>query len=94
MEIRRGDFVLVRTGMMERCLAEGDWGSYAGGDAAGMRFETAVWVFKKSIELNPKFIHAYTALGASYIKQGESEEAIEVLNRAEKVCPKDSNVYF
>ena len=49
VEIRRGDFVLVRTGMMERCLAEGNWGSYAGGDAAGMRFETAEWVFKKEI---------------------------------------------
>ena len=54
----------------------------------------AVWVFKKSIDLNPEFIHAYTALGASYIKQGETEEAIKVLNRAEKVCPEDSNVYF
>lgn len=54
----------------------------------------AVWVFKKSIDLNPEFIHAYTALGASYIKQGDTKEAIEVLNRAEKVCPKDSNVYF
>ena len=54
----------------------------------------AVWVFKKSIDLNPQFIHAYTALGASYIKQGETEEAIAVLNRAEEVCPRDSNVYF
>ena len=54
----------------------------------------AVWVFKKSIDLNPQFIHAYTALGASYIKQGETEEAIAVLNRAEEVSPKDSNVYF
>ena len=54
----------------------------------------AVWVFKKSIDLNPQFIHAYTALGASYIKQNEIEEAITVLNRAEEVCPKDSNVYF
>jgi len=54
----------------------------------------AVWVFKKSIDLNPQFIHAYTALGASYIKQGETEEAIAILNRAEEVSPKDSNVYF
>lgn len=54
----------------------------------------AIWVFKKSIDLNPEFIHAYTALGASYIKQGETDEAIKVLNRAEQVCPKDSNVYF
>ena len=56
--------------------------------------QKAVWVFKKSIDLNPEFIHAYTALGASYIKQGQTEEAMEVLMRAEKVCPKDSNIYF
>ena len=43
-EIRRGDFVIVRTGQMERCLAEGVWGGYAGGDAPGLRFETADWI--------------------------------------------------
>lgn len=37
-----GDFVLVRTGQMERCFAEG-WGSFAGGDAPGMKLETADW---------------------------------------------------
>ena len=26
VEIRRGDFVIYRTGHMERCLAAGDWG--------------------------------------------------------------------
>src|ERR671910_1043009 len=30
--IRRGDFVIVRTGQMERCLKAGQWGGYAGGD--------------------------------------------------------------
>ncbi|MBT5868983.1 MAG: tetratricopeptide repeat protein [Nitrospinaceae bacterium] len=54
----------------------------------------AVWVFKKSIDINPQFIHSYTALGASYIKQGELELAIEVLNRAVIVDPKDSNVFY
>lgn len=54
----------------------------------------AVWVFKKSIDLNPEFIHAYTALGASYIKQEETDAAIAILNRAKEVCPKDSDVYF
>ena len=34
----------------------------------------AVWVFKKSIDLNPEFVHEYTALGAAYIKQGETKE--------------------
>ena len=54
----------------------------------------AVWVFKKSIDINPEFIHSYTALGASYIKQGELELAIQVLTRAVGVAPDDSNVYY
>ena len=54
----------------------------------------AVWVFKKSIDINPDFIHAYTALGASYIKQHELELAIQVLTRALGVDPDDSNVYY
>ncbi len=54
----------------------------------------AVWVFKKSIDINPKFIHSYTALGASYIKQGELDSAVEVLRRATRVEPQDSNAYY
>ena len=54
----------------------------------------AVWVFKKSIDISPEFIHSYTALGASYIKQGELELANEVLNRAIHVESQDSNVYY
>lgn len=49
VEIRRGDFVVVRTGHMERCLDRGDWGGYAGGDAPGLRFETAEWIHRKEI---------------------------------------------
>lgn len=47
--VRRGDFVIVRTGHMERCLHEGDWGGYAGGSAPGLAFETANWVHDKQI---------------------------------------------
>jgi len=54
----------------------------------------AVWVFKKSIDINAEFIHSYTALGASYIKQGELKLAIQVLTRALGVDPEDSNVYY
>jgi kynurenine formamidase len=46
VEIRKGDFVIVRTGHMERCLKAGKWGGYAGGDAPGLRFETAEWIRK------------------------------------------------
>jgi len=44
VEVRSGDFVIVRTGQMERCLKLGKWGGYAGGNAPGLRFETADWI--------------------------------------------------
>ena len=49
VEIRRGDFVICRTGQMEQRLAAKDWGGYAGGDAPGLAFETAEWIFEKEI---------------------------------------------
>jgi kynurenine formamidase len=49
VEIRRGDFVILRTGQMERCLAEKKWGGYAGGDAPGVRFENCYWCQEKQI---------------------------------------------
>ena len=49
VEIRKGDFVIVRTGHQERCLAAGDWDGYAGGDAPGLAFETSYWIRKHDI---------------------------------------------
>ena len=49
VEIRKGDFVIFRTGHMERCLKAGEWGGYAGGDAPGLRFETADWIRRTDI---------------------------------------------
>ena len=49
VEVRKGDFVIVRTGQMERCLKSGQWGGYAGGDSPGLRFETADWIRRKDI---------------------------------------------
>jgi len=49
VEIRRGDFVIVRTGQQERCLQQGEWGTYAGGDAPGLKFETAYWIHGQEI---------------------------------------------
>ena len=49
VQIRRGDFVILRTGHMERCQAKGDWGTYAGGDAPGVRFENCYWCHEKEI---------------------------------------------
>ena len=49
IEIRRGDFVMVRPGQMERCLAESKWGGFAGGDAPGVKFENCYWCQDKEI---------------------------------------------
>ena len=49
VEVRKGDFVIFRTGHMERCLASGEWGGYAGGNAPGLRFETADWIRRTDI---------------------------------------------
>ncbi len=47
--VGRADFVIVRTGQQERCLAAKDWSGYAGGDAPGLAFETCYWIHEKSL---------------------------------------------
>ena len=49
VEVRKGDFVIVRTGQQERCLARKDWSGYAGGDAPGFAFETCYWLRQKDV---------------------------------------------
>lgn len=49
VEIGKGDFVIIRTGQMERCMSEGEWGGYAGGDAPGVAFENCYWCQEKEI---------------------------------------------
>ncbi len=49
VEIRKGDFVIFRTGQQEKCLKSGDWAGYAGGDAPGVKFENCYWLKDKDI---------------------------------------------
>jgi len=49
VEVRRADFVIVRTGQMEDRLRKGEWGSYAGGPAPGLAFETLDWIHGRQI---------------------------------------------
>ena len=44
VEVRKGDFVVVRTGQMEAKLAAGNWDGYPGGDAPGFSFHTLEWI--------------------------------------------------
>jgi kynurenine formamidase len=49
VEVRTGDFLLVRTGQLGKCLRTGSWGNYAGGDAPGLAFETLRWLYDHEI---------------------------------------------
>ncbi len=47
--IESGDIVLVRTGMMTRCLAEGSWEGYCGGPTPGLSVHCAGWLHDREI---------------------------------------------
>ena len=49
IEVKRGDFVIVRTGQMEACQKVGSWDGYPGGDAPGFAFETLEWIQQNEI---------------------------------------------
>ncbi len=47
--IESGDIVLVRTGMMTRCLEEKSWKGYCGGPAPGLSIHCARWLFEREV---------------------------------------------
>src|SRR5439155_1271051 len=47
--VEPGDIVLVRTGDVGRRLRERSWGTFSAGDAPGLSFLTAPWLYDKSI---------------------------------------------
>jgi kynurenine formamidase len=49
VDVRRGDYLLVRTGHIEAKLALGSWDGFAGGDAPGLAFETLDWLHKRQV---------------------------------------------
>jgi kynurenine formamidase len=44
VELKKGDFIIVRTGQMEECFRRKSWDGYPGGDAPGLAFETVEWI--------------------------------------------------
>jgi kynurenine formamidase len=47
--IEPGDIVLVRTGMMTRCLQEKSWTGYCGGAAPGLSIHCARWLYEREV---------------------------------------------
>ena len=47
--IESGDILLVRTGMMKRCLEQKSWRGYCGGPAPGLSVHCARWLYEREI---------------------------------------------
>ncbi len=47
--VESGDIVLIRTGDVGRRVREKSWGTFSAGDAPGLSFHTAPWLYGKSI---------------------------------------------
>jgi len=47
--IESGDIVIVRTGMMTRCLEEKSWDGFCGGPAPGLSVHCARWIYEREI---------------------------------------------
>ena len=47
--IESGDILLVRTGMMTRCLEQKSWKGYCGGPAPGLSLYCARWLYEREI---------------------------------------------
>ena len=63
-------------------------------DAGLNKINSAIGAFKEAIQINDKFYHAHIALGASYIKQNEFREAMEVLIQALDIQPENPQVHY
>ncbi len=49
VSVEVGDVVLVRTGMMTRCLEQKSWQGYCGGPAPGLSVTCARWIYEREI---------------------------------------------
>jgi kynurenine formamidase len=71
VDLRCGDFLLVRTGQMEAKLQAGNWDGYSGGDAPGLGFETLDWLHAKQVAA------IATDTWGVEVRPNESEEATQ-----------------
>jgi kynurenine formamidase len=49
ISVETGDFVLVRTGHLEKCRSEGSWEDYLGGRVPGLSLETLSWLYESRV---------------------------------------------
>ncbi len=49
VEVKDGDFLLVRTGNIAMVRERGEWGDYSGGHRPGLGFSTIEWLYDKRV---------------------------------------------
>jgi kynurenine formamidase len=49
VHVEPGDIVLVRTGMLRRCLEQKSWAGYCGGPAPGLSVHCARWIYEREV---------------------------------------------
>jgi kynurenine formamidase len=71
VQVRRGDFLLVRTGQIDAMMAGHTWDNYSGGDAPGLAFETLDWLHKKQVA------GIITDTWGAEVRPNNSDEAVQ-----------------
>ncbi len=63
-------------------------------DMGQPKIDSAIGALKHAVRLQPDFVHAQIALGASYIRQGDFQEAVDLLEESAHLAPDDYNVFY
>ncbi len=63
-------------------------------DIGQPKIESAIGALKHAVRLQPNFVHAQIALGASYIRRGGFQDAVELLEESAHLAPNDYNVFY
>ena len=63
-------------------------------DVGQPKIDQAIGALKHAVRLKSDFVHAHIALGASYIRRGDFQEAVDLLEDSAHLAPNDYNVFY
>jgi len=63
-------------------------------DVGQAKIDQAIGSLKHAVRLKPDFVHAHIALGASYIRRGDFQDAVDLLEDSAYLAPDDYNIFY
>ena len=63
-------------------------------DMGQPKIDGAIGALKHVVRLQPDFVHAHIALGASYIRRGDFQESVDLLEESAHLAPDNYNVFY